>query len=89
MNDSEIIKIIEETLLPKINENPNFIRYTYYEIRVKYNLSKEDSYRFLQLIKIKLQNIDYTVHFTGSRFVYNGIEKIVETNELMVAIKNK
>ena len=35
-------KFVTEYIDKKINENENFIRYTFYELRVKNNLSEED-----------------------------------------------
>lgn len=89
LSDKEIIQIIENTLIDKKKENPNFIRYTFYELRVKYNLSEEDADRFLFLIRIKLENEGYNVYFTGAKFEYNNARMIVQDNELMIAIKDK
>ena len=71
MKDKEIICIIETTLKEKLNKNADYIRYTFYELRVKYNLSEQDTDKFLDLIRTKLQNENYLVYF----------------NELMIAIK--
>lgn len=87
MDDKAIISIIEFTLKEKINENEDFIRYTFYELRVKYNLSEADTDRFLELIRRKLQNEDYRVYFTGARFEYKDAKMRVQDNELMIAIK--
>ena len=89
MEDKIIIKIIENTLKDKINSNPNYIRYTFYELRIKYNLSEEDADRFLFLIRIKLENEGYKVYFTGAKFEYSGSRITVQDNELMIAIKDK
>ena len=89
MEDKIIIKLIENTLKDKINSNPNYIRYTFYELRVKYNLSEEDADRFLFLIRIKLENEGYNVYFTRAKFEYNNARMIVQDNELMIAIKDK
>ena len=40
MSDDSIIKIIEKTLEEKMYKDDEYIRYTFYEIRVKYNLSE-------------------------------------------------
>ena len=88
MSDKEIIQIIENTLIDKKKESPNFIRYTFYELRVKYNLSEEDTDRFLLLIRTKLENEGYNVYFTGAKFEYNNARMTVQDNEMMIAIKN-
>lgn len=87
MNDEEIIYLIESSLAEKTKENYNYIKYTFYELRVKYNLSEQDVNRFLDLLKIKLQNNNYKVYFTGESFQYNNETKMVQNNELLVAVK--
>lgn len=89
MEDKEIINHIELSLKEKINKNADYIRYTFYEIRVKYNLSEQDTHRFLTLIRIKLQNENYNVYFTEAKFEYKDAKMEVKDNELMIAIKNK
>lgn len=87
MEDKEIINIIEKTLKEKLNKNMDYIRYTFYELRVKYNLSEQDTDRFLDLIRTKLQNENYKVYFTGTRFEYKDAKMKVQDNELMIALK--
>ena len=87
MEDKIIIKLIENTLKDKIKSNPNYIRYTFYELRVKYNLSEKDTDRFLFLIRTKLENESYRVYFTGAKFEYCGAKIQVQDNELMIAVK--
>ena len=87
MEDKEIISIIETTLKEKMNKNADYIRYTFYELRVKYNLSEEDTDRFLDLIRTKLQNENYRVYFTGTIFEYKNAKIKVQDNELMIAVK--
>ena len=71
----------------KIAENKNFIRFTFYELRVKFNLSEQETERFLELIRIKLLNENYQVYFTGAKFEYKEEKMIVGNNELIVAVK--
>ena len=87
MDDKDIIKLIESTLKIKMKNNPNYIRYSFYELRVKYNLSEEDTDRFLFLIRTRLENENYKVYFTGAKFEYEDSNRTVQDNELMVAIK--
>lgn len=89
MDDKDIIKLIENTLKIKMKINPNYVRYTYYELRVKYNLSEENTDRFLLLIRTKLENQGYRVFFTGAKFEYNNAKITVQDNELMIAVKEK
>lgn len=39
--EQKIIGIIETTLQQKLEENPHFIRYTFYEIIVQHDLAKK------------------------------------------------
>ena len=64
--------LIETTLKEKISNDSDYIRYSYYELKVKYNLSEQDIDRFLDLTRTKLQNDNYRVYFTGSKFVYKN-----------------
>ena len=89
MNEKEIINLIEITLKDKLNKDSYFIRYTFYELRVKLNLSEVELYHFLRLIKIKLENLGYKVYFTGDKYIFNETNKQVEENELLIAIKEK
>ena len=83
------MKFITEYIDKKVNENQEFIRYTFYELRVKNNLSEEEVEDFLDVNKDYFENKGYKVYFTGNKYEYKGQTKQVEQNELMVAIKNK
>lgn len=80
---------ITEFLDNKILENENKIIITFYEIRVERHLTKAETKMFLSFCKIRLENLNYQVFSTGEEYIYENSTKIVETNELMVAIKNK
>ena len=86
MSDQSIINLIEITLEEKINENDEFIKYTFYELRVKYNLSEHDTDRFLELIRMKLQNENYKVYFTGAKFVYENANRTVQDNGASIKV---
>ncbi|MBO5005425.1 MAG: hypothetical protein J6D03_09390 [Clostridia bacterium] len=88
MNDKEIVNLIETTLTEKLYKNDNYIRYTYYELKVKYNLNEDDLDRFLILIRTKLENDNYNVYFTDAKFIYENANRTVQPNEILIAIKN-
>ena len=54
----------------KLLENEEEIRITFYELRVKENLTEKETKEFLQLCKNKLENMKYNVYFTGETFRY-------------------
>lgn len=87
MNDKVIINLIETTLTEKICLDINYIRYTFYELKVKYNLSEEELERFKFLIRTKLENENYKVFFTDEKFIYKNANRTVQPNEIIIAIK--
>lgn len=81
------MKQITEYLDDKMELNEKQIIITFYEVRVKMNLSEEDTAHFLKLCETRLNNLGYKVFYTGDKFVYNKEEKVVLSNQLMIAIK--
>lgn len=91
MSDKTIILLIETTLNEKMQQNERFIRYSYYEVNVKYDsiLPKERKNRFIKLLKNKLENMNYKVYLQGQVFVYNNARMTVQDNEELIAIKEQ
>lgn len=83
------LEFIDNNINNKINKNEDFIKYTFYELRVKENLTEEEMYSFLSFARTKLENIGYKVYRTGQKYFYDYKEKTVKSNELLVAIRNK
>lgn len=84
MNLQEIDIYVEN----KLKQNRNCVIFTFYELRVKLNLSSEQMYNFLHLVSIKLENNNYKIYRTGQEYFYR--EKLkVEDNQLLVAIKDE
>ena len=77
---------ITEFLDNKIEKNENILEITFFEVRVKMNLSEEQTQEFLKLCKTRLENL---VYFTGAKYTYGGRKKVVESNDLMVAVKEE
>lgn len=73
----------------KEQENEDYIRYTFYELKVKNNLSEDEIDTFLKINRDYFENKGYKVYFTGAKFIYQNCNRVVETNELMIAIKEK
>lgn len=82
-------KFITEYLDKKIQENEDYIVCTFYDLRIKHNLSEEQVQIFLELAKTRLENLNYQVYFTGAKYNYRNNRNIVESNQYMVAIKEK
>lgn len=72
----------------KICENENYIRYTFYELRIKNNLSEQEVDEFLKINKNYFENKGYDVYFTGAKYKYKNTKMKVEPNELMITIKS-
>ena len=80
-------QFVENYIQYKISQNENEIIYTFYELRIKNNLSEELVDEFLKLSKIRLENLGYQVFFTGAKFVFQDAARTVQPNEYMIAIK--
>lgn len=87
MNNNINLNIIEDYLMEKIRENEKIIRCTFYEVRIKLDISEADENEFLKFAKIRLENLGYKVYFTGTKFVYEDANRTVQPNELIIAIK--
>lgn len=85
MTDAFVIDYINNKL--KECEDENFIRYTFYELKIKNNLSDEDVDKFLKINRDYFENKGYKVYFTNARFAYDNANRTVQSNELMIAIK--
>lgn len=85
MSLEEITELIDS----KIEKNPNCIVFTWFEIRVRKNLTEEQTDEFLRLARNRLENLNYKVYFTGAKFVYENANRTVQDNELLIAIKDK
>jgi len=83
------IRDIDNYLNNKILDGNDFIRCTFYEIRVKLGINENEVNDFLALAKNKLENNGYDVFFTGAIFKFKGIQKKVEDNEMIIAIKEE
>ena len=84
MNLNYITNYIDD----KINKNSEYIGISFFELRIKEKLSKDETNQFLDYAKIRLENLGYKVYFTGDNYTYNNATKIVKDNELLVAIKS-
>lgn len=85
MSLEDITKIINE----KINENNGKIVFSFYEINVKYNFTKEDKQKFLRLAETKLENLGYKCYFEKQQYRYMGELYNLQPNEVMVAIRKQ
>ena len=85
MEQNEIYKLLSD----KIKENENKVIISFYELKIKRNLNKQDTFDALHTISEELIKNNYKVYRTNQKYTYNNKEYIVESNELMIGIKNK
>ncbi len=82
-------QFVTDYINKKIQENEDYIRYTFYELKVTNNLTDEELQIFLEMNKNYFENKGYKVYFTGAKFIYQNCNRIVESNELMIAIRER
>ena len=70
------LNFITKSTDSKIADNENIIKYTYYQLRIQYDLSEEQMREFVRLAK-------------RQRYRYNYKENEVKSNEELVAVKQK
>ena len=83
------LEFIKSCIEEKLNENQDFIKYTYYWVRVKKDVSKNDFSTFMEYSKTYFENTGYNVYLRGDKYTYNNELHTVKDNELLVAIKEK
>lgn len=83
------LKFITDYIDKKIKENERKVILSFFEVRIKLNLSEEQTDEFLKLCRIRLENLGYQVYFTGAKYTYENENKVVQDNELLVAIKQQ
>ena len=83
MKEDYVDKYIKE----KIAGGKDFIKFSFYELRVKENLSVDDTDDFLEMSKWKLEDLGYDIYFSGAKYTYRDNRYTVGDNELMIAIK--
>ena len=80
-------KEYEEYINSKIENEKNNIVNTFYELRIKRDMTEKETEEFLRISRIKFENMGYKVFYTDQHYMFECVEKIVQSNELMVAIK--
>ena len=67
----DLKQFIIDLISNKEEENEGFVKYTFYELRVKYNLTEQEANEVLKISKDYFQNKGYKVYFTGETFEYH------------------
>ena len=85
MTETELKRFTISLIKSKEKENEDYIRYSYYELKVKDNLSEEDIDEVLRISRDYFEN--NKVYFTNAEFEYQNAKRKVEINEYMIAFK--
>lgn len=81
------LAFLDDMINQKMTQDEECVVFTFYELRVKSNLSTEDAQIAIHLAKQKLENNNYKVYTTGDEYIFKGENKVVQNNQLLVAIK--
>lgn len=87
MTEKELKFFTINLIASKEKEDKNYIRYSYYELKVKHNLNEKEIDEVLRVSRDYFENKGYKVYFTNTEFEYQNVKRKVESNELMIAIK--
>lgn len=70
MNNNDLQNFILNFIKTKEKEstNKNYIEYSYYEVKVKANLTEEEIDELLRVSRDYFQNKNYNVYFTNAEF---------------------
>jgi hypothetical protein len=82
------LEMLNDIIESKINQNENFIIFTFYELMVKHDVHKDESGTVIDLIKQKLINYNYDVYTTGESYTLNSVTYTVPINISLIAIKS-
>lgn len=88
MTEKELKVFTINFIEAKEKENENYIRYSYYELKIKHNLDEKQIDVVLSISRDYFENKGYQVYFTNAEFEYQNARRKVESNELMIAIRN-
>lgn len=87
MTNEELFKFTDNYIACKTNENENLVRYSFFEVKVKMDMTENEIDRFLKCSRIILEEMNYKVYFTGAKFIYENANRTVQDNELLIAVK--
>ena len=89
MTETELKRFTISLIKSKEKENEDYIRYSYYELKVKDNLSEEEIDDVLRISRDYFENKGYKVYFTNAEFEYQNVKRKVKINEYMIAFKKR
>lgn len=78
------IEYVQKVLQEKIAENAKIVKINIDEL----DLSIQETSLFIEFAKKELKKLNYEIYYSGSKYIIDDKEYMVEGNELIVAIKN-
>ncbi|MBR0491020.1 MAG: hypothetical protein IJJ82_03115 [Clostridia bacterium] len=79
---------IDSYIFKKINECGDYVRISYYDIVVRHKEPIDELEEFIEEAKGIFEKQEYKVYLETKKYVYNHCERTVQSNEIIVAIKN-
>ena len=81
-----IINLIEQKEQQE-QQDENFIRYSFFELKVENGLTETEIDEVLRVSRDYFENKGYKVYFTNAEYEYKNKRKKVESNEYLIAFK--
>ena len=85
MNLGLITKLIDD----KIDQNENIVKIEYYKLITQTETKTFEVNDAIEKMATRLENLGYIVYKENEEYSYNAKSYCVQTNEVLVAIKNK
>ena len=87
MTEKQLKAFIINLIDQKEQQNENFIRYSFFELKVENGLTEKEIDEVLRVSRDYFENKGYKVYFTNPEYEYKNERKKVESNEFLIAFK--
>lgn len=87
MTEKQLKAFIINLIDQKEQQDENFIRYSFFELKVENGLTEKEIDEVLRVSRDYFENKGYKVYFTNAEYEYKNKRKKVESNEFLIAIK--
>lgn len=87
MTEKQLKAFIINLIDQKEQQNENFIRYSFFELKVENGLTEKEIDEVLRVSRDYFENKGYKVYFTNAEYEYKNERKKVESNAFLIAFK--
>ena len=87
MTEKQLKAFIINLIDQKEQQDENFIRYSFFELKVENGLTEKEIDEVLRVSRDYFENKGYKVYFTNAEYEYKNRRKKVESNEYLIAFK--